>query len=306
MSGAVLVRLQQRAAQADSLISHLKQQVKTLHDSAVLSACKKEEEKLTVENSNLKAEVERLKKQITDAELQNGKKQVPLPQKSSAAPAASTPSVSSPPQSQASVASPAADKPEESKTENKQPKKEKKEAKPKQPPKPAAPELPIDVSRLDMRIGQIVSVKKHPDADALYVEEVNLGEERNRTIISGLVNHIPIEQMQDRIAVFICNLKPAKMRGILSEGMIMCGSTPEKVEIIEAPSGASIGQRVSVEGFTGEADALLNPKKKIWEQVAPDLKIDAAGTATYKGIPWKITDLAGTFRVPSLKSVIIK
>lgn len=53
----------------------------------------------------------------------------------------------------------------------------------------------LDVSRLDFRVGQIVDVKKHPDADTLYVEEVNLGEGRNRTVVSGLVNHIPIEQV---------------------------------------------------------------------------------------------------------------
>lgn len=298
MSGVILARLQQRAAQADSLISHLKQQVKTLHDAAVLNACKKEEDTLIAENTHLKAEVEKLKKHLIDAELQNGKKHIPMPRS-----VTSTAAVS------ASTDKPQADvpttKPDESKPQ-KQQKKEKKEAKPKQPPKAAAPELPIDVSRLDMRVGQIVSVKKHPEADTLYVEEVNVGEEKNRTIVSGLVNHIPIEQMQDRVAVFICNLKPAKMRGILSEGMIMCGSTPEKVEVIEPPAGAQIGQNICVEGFPGTADALLNPKKKIWEQVAPDLKINEEGVATYKGIPWKISNLEGLFKVSSLKSVIIK
>ena len=58
--------------------------------------------------------------------------------------------------------------------------------------------------------------------------------------------------MQQRLAIFACNLKPAKMRGILSEGMIMCGSSPEVVEIIEVPEGAAIGDRVNVEGFQGK------------------------------------------------------
>ena len=68
---------------------------------------------------------------------------------------------------------------------------------------PAAPEAPVDVSRLRMCVGQIVNVKRHPDADTLYIEEVNLGEERNRTIISGLVKHIPIEQVQFRLYMSI-------------------------------------------------------------------------------------------------------
>lgn len=58
--------------------------------------------------------------------------------------------------------------------------------------------------------------------------------------------------MQDRLAVFLVNLKPAKMRGILSEGMIMCGSSPEKVEIIEPPEGTTVGDRVVVDEYPGK------------------------------------------------------
>lgn len=57
--------------------------------------------------------------------------------------------------------------------------------------------------------------------------------------------------MQNRIAVFLLNLKPAKMRGVSSEGMIMCASSPEKVEIIVPPPGVVIGDRVTVEGYAG-------------------------------------------------------
>jgi tRNA-binding EMAP/Myf-like protein len=57
----------------------------------------------------------------------------------------------------------------------------------------------VDVSRLDMRVGHIVNAKKHPDADALYVEEVDLGEGRIRMVVSGLVKHVPLDQV---ISVF--------------------------------------------------------------------------------------------------------
>ena len=80
-----------------------------------------------------------------------------------------------------------------------------------------------------MRVGVIVSAKKHPDADALYVEDVDVGEEKNRTVISGLVKFIPLEEMQNRKAILLCNLKPVKMRGIMSQAMVMCASTPDKV-----------------------------------------------------------------------------
>ena len=42
------------------------------------------------------------------------------------------------------------------------------------------------------------------------------------------------------------------MRGVLSEAMIMCGSTPEKVEIIVPPAEAAIGERITVEGYPGQ------------------------------------------------------
>ena len=80
-----------------------------------------------------------------------------------------------------------------------------------------------------MKVGKIVNCEKHPDADALYLETIECGEEKPRQVISGLVKFIPLEEMQDRMVVLLCNLKPAKMRGIVSEAMVMCASTPDKV-----------------------------------------------------------------------------
>jgi len=76
-----------------------------------------------------------------------------------------------------------------------EPKKEAKEAKPKKEPVAKKTNKTeggggaegVHVGRLDFRVGRIVSAKKHPDADALYVEDVDVGEGKNRTVISGLV-----------------------------------------------------------------------------------------------------------------------
>lgn len=57
--------------------------------------------------------------------------------------------------------------------------------------------------------------------------------------------------MQNRMVVLLCNLKPAKMRGIVSQAMVMCASTPEKVEILDPPSGAQPGERITFQGFPG-------------------------------------------------------
>jgi methionyl-tRNA synthetase len=59
-----------------------------------------------------------------------------------------------------------------------------------------AKEAAVDVTRLDIRVGVIKNVKKHPDADSLYVEEIDVGEDAPRVVVSGLVKFIPMEQMQ--------------------------------------------------------------------------------------------------------------
>ena len=65
---------------------------------------------------------------------------------------------------------------------------------------------------------------QHPDADSLYVETVDLGEEKPRTVVSGLAGLVPMEELTDRLGIFVCNLKAQKMRGVESQAMLMCAS----------------------------------------------------------------------------------
>ena len=71
-------------------------------------------------------------------------------------------------------------------------------------------------------------------------------------------------------------------RGIMSEAMVMCASTPDKVEILAPPPGSKPGDLVLVDGFTRKPDDVLNPKKKIFESCAPDLKVNGEKQATYQ------------------------
>lgn len=65
---------------------------------------------------------------------------------------------------------------------------------------------------------------QHPDADSLFVEQVDVGEAEPRTVVSGLVGLVSEEELQGSLRVFMCNLKPTKMRGVLSSAMLMCAS----------------------------------------------------------------------------------
>ncbi|KAK7048353.1 hypothetical protein R3P38DRAFT_2868826 [Favolaschia claudopus] len=132
-------------------------------------------------------------------------------------------------------------------------------------------------SMIDLRVGQIVDIIKHPDADGLYVEQIDIGEETGpRTVVSGLVNYIPIDQMRDKYLVAVCNLKPANMRGVKSFAMVLCATSKEGkdggIELIQPPANAKPGDRVYFEGEQfADATPLtqLNPKKKIFETVQP-------------------------------------
>lgn len=62
--------------------------------------------------------------------------------------------------------------------------------------KSKAAEAEPTISKLDIRVGLITEAKKHPDADSLYVEEIDVGEGSTRTVVSGLVKYIPLEEMQ--------------------------------------------------------------------------------------------------------------
>ncbi|KAK7161324.1 hypothetical protein R3I94_004107 [Phoxinus phoxinus] len=284
-----LMRLEQKAAEAEQLIEYLKQQVQLLKEKAIVQATVKEEKKLMVENAKLKKDIEDLKKQLFEMERSRGVKEVAMPSAEPSVQCVSKPTAAEPPAPAAPSAPATKTPPAKNSDDTKKMKAEKKgEKKEKKPAVAPQEEAKVDVSRLDLRVGRIISAEKHPDADSLYVEQVDVGDAAPRTVVSGLVKHISLEQMQNRMAVLLCNLKPAKMRGVLSQAMVMCASSPEKVEILDPPSGAVAGDRVSVQGFPGEPDKELNPKKKVWEQVQPDLRTNDQCVATYKGAAFEV------------------
>lgn len=164
----------------------------------------------------------------------------------------------------------------------------------------AAPASTPDVSRLDLRVGCITKAWRHPDADSLYIEEIDVGEAAPRTVVSGLVKYIPEVEMQNRRCVLVCNMKPAKMRGVTSQAMVLAASSEDgsRVELVEPPAGAPVGERVMVEGFAGEPDAVLNPKHKVFEQVHPDLATNGTCVACFRGVP--LTTSAGVCTVKSI------
>ncbi len=99
---------------------------------------------------------------------------------------------------------------------------------------------------------------------------------------------------------------PFSPHPFFSAGMVLCATSAEgKVEFVNPPEGAAVGERVTFPGHEGvAAEPNRMAKKKIFEAVAPELVVDDALRATWKGIPFTTT--AGPCTVESAKGALIK
>lgn len=146
----------------------------------------------------------------------------------------------------------------------------------------------------------------------MYVSKIDVGDTTGpRTIISGLAQLIPAEQLHNRHVVVLCNLKPAKMKGIESNGMVLCASSaePRQVEPLDPPTDSQIGDRVYVADVCDKENApqtydILNPKKKVWDKIQADLLTSSNCIAEWQSNP--LVTERGTIRCKSLKSTPIK
>ena len=101
-----------------------------------------------------------------------------------------------------------------------------------------------DFKRMDLRIGLVLDVSEHPNADKLYVLKVDLGEPQPRQIIAGLRKYYRADEIKGKRIVVVANLEPAKMRGLESQGMLLAGQHDEVVSLLsidrEIPPGSQI------------------------------------------------------------------
>ncbi|KAF9275684.1 hypothetical protein BGZ68_010592 [Mortierella alpina] len=157
------------------------------------------------------------------------------------------------------------------------------------------------ISKLDIRVGIVRSVLGHPDADSLYIEQVDVGDKEGdqpkeaRTIVSGLVRHVPKEYLEGRAVIVVANMKPSKLRGVMSQGMLLCAMEQDasgevtKVALLEPAEGSEAGDKVTFEGFTDEDTvpaAVLTPKRKWFEKSRVHFSVQD-GVAYYKGSPFR-------------------
>lgn len=100
-----------------------------------------------------------------------------------------------------------------------------------------------EFSKLDMRTGKIISGEKHPNADKLYVLKVDIGETIIQ-VVSGLVDHFELRDLIGKEVVVVVNLKPANLRGVESNGMILAAKDNKKMTLVTAPN-INLGTKIS-------------------------------------------------------------
>merc|ERR1712176_1638233 len=136
--------------------------------------------------------------------------------------------------------------------------------------------------------GTIQKAWEHEEADKLFCEEIDIGEEDGpRQIASGLRAYYKLEDLEGQRVLVLANLKTRKLVGFPSHGMVMCASTDDVVKFVEPPADAKIGERITIDGYDGEP-ATENQviKKKMLNVIFPDLKTNEEGVACYKGVPF--------------------
>jgi methionyl-tRNA synthetase len=111
--------------------------------------------------------------------------------------------------------------------------------------------------KLDIVVGKVVKSEYHPDADKLYILEVDIGTEK-RSIVTGLRDHYSLEDLEGRNLAFLKNLEPAKIRGVTSDGMLLAAcSEDDKIVVLLKPEGEP-GDRIFADANQRSPDKLLS------------------------------------------------
>lgn len=117
-----------------------------------------------------------------------------------------------------------------------------------------------DFRRLELRIGTVVEVNDHPEAEKLYILKVDLGEEEPRTVVTNIKSFYPCDKMMGRKLLVVSNLKPANFRGVKSFGMLMAAEDLEmggdKLLLldpsVDVPNGTLMSSGMEVKGLRCE------------------------------------------------------
>ncbi len=103
-----------------------------------------------------------------------------------------------------------------------------------------------DFAKVDLRVGQVLSAERVPKADKLLVMKIDIGEDEPRQVLAGIAQYYEPEKLLGRKVVVVANLKPRKLRGLESQGMVVAASFGEEGRPViatfteDVPNGARL------------------------------------------------------------------
>lgn len=100
-----------------------------------------------------------------------------------------------------------------------------------------------DFSKLELKIGKIIEVGSHPDAEKLYLLKVDIGEEVIQ-LVAGIKPFYAPEQLENKLIVVLTNLEPKNIRGVVSQGMLLAAQDKEGVSLIVADKEVAAGSAI--------------------------------------------------------------
>ena len=101
-----------------------------------------------------------------------------------------------------------------------------------------------DFRKLNLRVGRVVDVQNHPNADKLYVLSVDIGETQKQ-IVAGIRLHYTPEALKGKICILIDNLEPATIRGVESHGMLLAAKDAQTLSLLTLEKEVVLGSPVS-------------------------------------------------------------
>jgi methionyl-tRNA synthetase len=108
------------------------------------------------------------------------------------------------------------------------------------------PEIPYEAfAALDLRAARVIVAERHPQADKLLVLRIDLGALGERQIVAGIAGHYDPAELAGKSIVVVANLKPIRLRGVESRGMLLAVADGERVVLLTAMSDVPAGARVS-------------------------------------------------------------
>ena len=112
-------------------------------------------------------------------------------------------------------------------------------------------------SKLDLRVAKVIDVKDHPQADKLYLLHVDLGSLGKRVLVAGMKAFYSKDEIEGKSIVIVTNLRPAKIRGVESKGMLLAAEDTKGVVSLLDPGDANPGSVVFIEGIPREPAGVL-------------------------------------------------